>query len=230
MFRAVREWWDVGRWRRPARLFAFEFVVVMAGVLAAQALQSWGAERSDRARGATQVAAAKQNVQSLGATIGFWTRHGPCLREHVRRVATVAGSGGSLVHQKIGRPALPLVPLTSWTEDGRQHALLAVSENELNGLILLNGTATTVSDVQSEIGHEWATFRLIDPEMGIASAEDRSRVRQAAALIDNRIGYLIYAKAQLDRVAGSIGMTIPDGPSPNVQSLVDRCGLLKNWR
>ena len=230
MFRAVREWWDIGRWRRPARLFAFEFVVVMAGVLAAQALQSWGAERSDRARGAAQAAAARQNLQSLGATIGFWTRYGPCLREHVRRVATIAGSGGSLVHQQIGRPALPLVPLTSWTEDGRQNALLAVSENELNGLILLNGTATTVSDVQSEIGHEWATFRLIDPAMGAASAEDRSRVRQAAALIDNRIGYLIYAKAQLDRVAGSIGMTMPDGASPNIQSLVDRCGLLKSWR
>ena len=118
MFRAVREWWDIGRWRRPARLFAFEFVVVMAGVLAAQALQSWGAERSDRARGATQVAAARQNLQSLGATIGFWTRHGPCLREHVRRVATVAGSGGSLVHQEIGRPALPLSMHVSAIADG----------------------------------------------------------------------------------------------------------------
>ena len=105
-----------------------------------------------------------------------------------------------------------------------------MSEKELNGLILLNGTATTVSDVQSEIGHEWATFRLIDPAMGAASAEDRSRVRQAAALIDNRIGYLVYTKAQLHRVAGNIGITIPDSPSPNVQSVVGRCGLLKDWR
>ena len=230
MFQAVREWWGGGRWRRPARLFAFEFVVVMAGVLAAQALQSWGAERSDRQRGLLQVAGAQRNARSLGATISFWTLYGPCLRDHVRRIAVAAGSGGTLTQQQIGRPALPSVPLTQWTEDGRQHALLAIGEPELAGLVMLNVIATTTSDVQAEIGREWATLRLIDPALGQALPDDRSRVRQAAAVIDNRIGYLIYTKGQVDRLARNLDLTLPGISTPRIKSLVDQCGLLKDWR
>ena len=75
------------RWDRTLRLFAFEFVVVVAGVLAAQALQSWAAERSQRASGRVLLAGARQNVQSFSGVLGFWpTMDRACART----------SGGSL--------------------------------------------------------------------------------------------------------------------------------------
>ena len=48
MFHAVRQWWGSGRGKITARLFAFEFLVVVAGVLTAQALANWVADRADQ--------------------------------------------------------------------------------------------------------------------------------------------------------------------------------------
>lgn len=45
MFAAVRSAWSRAREKNLLGLFAFEFVVVVLGVLAAQAVQSWVQER-----------------------------------------------------------------------------------------------------------------------------------------------------------------------------------------
>lgn len=45
MFHAIRQWWGGGRGKVTLRLFLFEFLVVVAGVLTAQALASWGRPR-----------------------------------------------------------------------------------------------------------------------------------------------------------------------------------------
>jgi hypothetical protein len=60
--------------------------------------------------------------------------------------------------------------------------------------------------------------------------EDRARVRQAAAIIDNRIGFLVYTHAQLVRVAAQAGVLLQGSPSSTLQSRVDQCGLLKDWQ
>ena len=230
MFQAVRDWVGDRHWRRPARLFAFEFLVVVAGVLAAQALQNWAAQRSDRAAGVALLDNARDNVAELGSTISFWAEYGPCLRDHVRRIASVTASGGTLNEEQIGRPALPAVPITSWTEEGRQQASLAMSQADLGNLFWLNVAAEDVSEAEHEIGREWASLRLIDPTMGKALAEDRSRVRQAAVAIDNRIGFLLYTRNQASLLASELGIAMPTTTTPTVRSLVNRCGLLKEWR
>ena len=46
MFQTVRNWWKGGTGKVTARLFAFEFIVVVTGVLVAQALANWAQERA----------------------------------------------------------------------------------------------------------------------------------------------------------------------------------------
>ena len=48
MFQTVRHWWGSGRGKVTARLFLFEFLVVVAGVLTAQALANWVADRAEQ--------------------------------------------------------------------------------------------------------------------------------------------------------------------------------------
>lgn len=218
------------RWDQTLRLFAFEFVVVVAGVLAAQGLQNWAAARSQRDSGEVLVTGARQNVRSLGGTLGFWTNYGPCLRAHARRIAAVASAGGTLTQQEIGRPALPDVPITSWTEEGRERALRVVGEEDFATFVGIAATAQNVSDAEHDIARDWAALRLIDPAMGQPLAEDRSRVRQAVAAIDNRIGFLLYIRGQADRMAGALAIDLPRSATPTIRSLVNHCGLLKDWR
>ena len=218
------------RWDKTLRLFAFEFVVVVAGVLTAQGVQSWAAARSQRASGEVLLDGARRNAQSLGAALAFWSSNGPCLRAHVQRIAVVASSGGTMTQREIGRPALPAVPITSWTEEGQERALRIVSERELANFVGINATAQNVTDAEHEISREWAALRLIDPAMGQPLPEDRSRVRQAATAIDNRIGFLLYIREQTDRLASPLAIDMPKSASPKVQTLIDGCGLLKDWR
>jgi hypothetical protein len=218
------------RWHRTLRLFAFEFLVVVAGVLAAQGLQSWAAEREHRDSGKVLLSGARNNVQSLGSVIAFWAAYGPCLRAHVRRIAAVASAGGTMSQREIGRPALPGVIVTSWTGEGRNQALLVIGDREFDRLVMINASAQNVSEAQQEIAREWALLRLIDPAMGEPLAEDRSRVRQAAAAIDSRIGFLLYTKSQTERISAQLAIDMPSSATPTVQSMVDRCGLLKDWR
>ena len=66
MFAAVRERL-VGAWRRLregslAKLFLFEFVVVMLGVLAAQAVAEWAGERAEDRRLASAMERARYDL------------------------------------------------------------------------------------------------------------------------------------------------------------------------
>ena len=218
------------RWAKMLRLFSFEFIVVVAGVLAAQGLQSWASAQSQRDSGEVLLEGAQNNILLLGSNLSFWSEKGSCLRSHVRRIAAVASSGGTMTQQEIGRPALPAVPITSWTEDGRERALRVVSEPAFTTFVRINATAQNVSDAQQEIAREWAALRLIDPALGNPLPEDRSRVRQAAAAIDGRIGYLLYIRGQAQRSAQQLAIDLPQSPSAEIQSLINRCGLLKDWR
>ena len=47
MFRTVRHWWSEGSGQHTARLFVFEFVVVVAGVLVAQGLANWVQQQAE---------------------------------------------------------------------------------------------------------------------------------------------------------------------------------------
>ena len=70
------------RWHRTLRLFAFEFLVVVAGVLAAQGLQSWVAEREHRERvaGVAERPEVDPHSALTYATIGIAISASHCRR------------------------------------------------------------------------------------------------------------------------------------------------------
>ena len=76
MFQAVRRWWRSGRRKNATRLFLFEFLVVVVGVLTAQGLADWVSERSEaravraeNARIRYEIGRARQNARVWIAAI-----------------------------------------------------------------------------------------------------------------------------------------------------------------
>lgn len=134
MFRAVRHWWDSGRGKVTARLFLFEFVVVMAGVLAAQGLQSWLAGRADDREGEALLAAATANGKDIGRAANYWGRHGQCLRNHVDDIARHAVAGRSMTNEEIGRPGLPSAEPIELSESDRRKIDGVADPDHIRGL------------------------------------------------------------------------------------------------
>ena len=106
MFQAVRHWWGSGRGRITARLFAFEFIVVVTGVLVAQALANWAQDRA--AFKAMQEAKARAEVEISDNmyAASVYQAAIPCFEDRMREVM------GYLVNDCCGgRPELcaPLI-------------------------------------------------------------------------------------------------------------------------
>lgn len=93
MFRSVRHWWSSGTGETTLRLFLFEFVVVVVGVLAAQGLANWVSTRAEREAGRRLFADAVESARYFDQTLAFWQQFGPCLRTHVASISRAAAAG-----------------------------------------------------------------------------------------------------------------------------------------
>ena len=229
MFRAVREWWTDGRGKPTARLFLFEFVVVMIGVLAAQGLQSWLAGRSDDREGKALLAEATAYGEGVDRIVNYWGRHGQCLRKHVDGIARNAAAGRPMTAEEIGRPGLPSLRLIELSEADRRKIERVADGNRIRGLAWVRSIGETINLYSADIAEQWANFRLIDGAIGPPSPEDRARVRAAAAVVDNRIRWLMFNHIQHRRAVEGTGISAGN-ELPRSARLVDDCGLLKDWR
>lgn len=229
MFHAVRQWWGSGRGKVTARLFLFEFAVVMVGVLAAQGLQSWLAGRADDREGEALLAEATDYVKGVGRVANYWDSHGQCLRDHVDNIARRAVAGETMTAEEIGRPGLPSVGLINLSEADRGKIGGVANRSRLKGVEWSIQTGEAITRYTTDISDQWANFRLLDGSIGPPSVADRARVRAAAAIIDNRIRWLMFNRIQFQR--GIAGSGIPVGNElPESNKMVDDCGLLKDWR
>ena len=229
MFHAVRQWWGEGCGKATARLFAFEFLVIVAGVLVAQALANWVAERGQRAEGERLLGQTMEIGRGLQRDLSYWQRYGTCLRRHVATVSRAAADGDVLSAERIGRPALPAPPGVALSSDDWRRIRDVIPEERAGALISVIGTAETYSSAVADIAAQWATFRLLDGATGSPSAADRAEVRLAATRIDNNLRWMMFqgstGSVENLRQAG----LAPNGALPPSARFVDDCGLLKDW-
>lgn len=206
MLRAVRDWWDSGRARYTLRLFAFEFIVVMAGVLAAQGLQGWvsrqnaeGAMREARDRARLQLGNDLVNARAWKVAI-------PCLDARMVQVMSAA-SRGPVDPDLISRPSFAtFVPIRI---DDQSELLLRANGGraEADEFAAIAGDIDHAAKDIGEIVHSWGRLSLTDPSLGPATGLDRSQVRTAAADIRAELRGLDYALADVIERSAKIGVT-----------------------
>lgn len=229
MFHAVRTWWAGGRGKVTLRLFLFEFFVVVAGVLAAQALANWVSARAERGAGERLLADAIERSRELDRSFAYWQRYAPCLRGHVASISRAASDGKSMSGDAIGRPAFPGMIEPQFDADDWRKIALVATPAQVEALRVLQATTGVYKTYVSEMAMQWATFRLLDPSFGAASAEDRSRVRAAATQVDNALRWMMYRRSRNPGDFSPLGL----GSTPidaDLGKRVSNCGLLKDWR
>lgn len=196
MFQAVRHWWGSGRGRVAARLFVFEFIVVVTGVLVAQALASWAQDRAaSRAMGDAWSRAEIEISDNMYAASVYQAAI-PCFEERMREVMRTA-SKGPVDRQMAVRPSLKSSGLS---EIGEQSALLLRKEKGDLWSSVFDALARSISDIDdrsSKIAEEWGKIALADPENGVVSLGDRLAAREAAA---NILAHLRGLKINADNI------------------------------
>ena len=207
----------------------FEFAVVVAGVLAAQGLANWVGTRAEREAGGRLFADAREGARQLDRTFSYWQRFAPCLRSHVASISRAAANGGSMTGDAIGRPALPSPVEPQFSADDWRKIALVATPDQVQSLRGLQATANVHNAYSSEMARQWSSFRLLDPSLGAASPEDRSRVRAAAMQVDSTLRWMMNRRIgdPADFRPLGLGSTPID---PAILPRVDACGMLKDWR
>ena len=211
------------------RLFAFEFCVVVLGVLVAQGVADWARTQADRRDGRNLTAKLVEAGRSLNQVSNYWSLHGPCLRRHVDHIAREAVAGRSMRTEEIGRPGLPNVSDLVLGEDDWRKIILTVGSRQAQAFSDFHVDADSIEQYSTDISNEWATFKLLDSSIGPPSAEDQARVRVATAIIDDRLRWLMF-NLQQTRDELRRARVRPDDDLPDSETLVDACGLIRGWK
>ncbi len=217
---------------RPYRLvglFVFEFVVVLLGVLAAQAVADWADDRRLAREAEAQFQLAREQAIRAARVQQYWSRVGPCLIERARGVGLAAARGETLSASAIGRPALPSVQMPSWDEDVRRAAIARIGAPRMEAIAYTESVMWILQESTLGIRDGWSTFALLDPEGGPPSDIDRANVRIAAVSVVDKIRVL--KNNELAEQMEALGVAPSEWESPDLDGLdIDDCGLVRDWR
>jgi hypothetical protein len=198
MFRTVRHWWSEGSGQHTARLFVFEFVVVVAGVLVAQSLGEWMHDReTDR-----QVTEENARVEyQIGRTQQFdrvWSVAAPCFRERILSMIAAIDSGQRYPDDYLTLPALagytvepvsPAIALPMRDKYGAKRM-----EDFFSANIIAESGLTGAKDLRDQ----WTKFAVLNPRYGTLEGADRASMRTAGAQALRDLGRIQLDAASLE--------------------------------
>jgi hypothetical protein len=200
MFRAVRQWWSRGRGKVTARLFLFEIVVVMVGVLLAQGLQQAMADRSAHRHMVEERVRAREQLSGAHMMFRVWEAAVPCLDARMSQIMAGGGADAKLLRR-------PIFPVPSYLPPDQQSLLLIgdlFGQDERDLYIAIADNVANLQDRSGRIIDSWGRFDLLDPANGVPTADDRADVRRAAADIKAQLKSLKFstmiARKRLERL------------------------------
>lgn len=172
MFAALREYFSGpeeplprrGRGRRLVQLFAFEFVVVLLGVMAAQLLQDWFSERRDARLAYSAVRSFEEETKRFVTTAEYRLRVHECEIGRLNRLRELVRTGGAATEAERESPLMPMPVITEWSDEMRQLITRHVNPQMLNRHGALRLLAQMIAERQRQLEDQWADFLLLAPE------------------------------------------------------------------
>ena len=206
MFQAVRRWWRSGRRKNATRLFLFEFLVVVVGVLTAQGLADWVSERSEARAVRAENARIRYEIGRARQNARVWIAATPCLEERVDQVIRKAASTGRLSPEELNLPRFIgyTVGLVSPDIDRAFRSSYSVRMVDTYGGI--SSSSVSLVDTYRDVRQDWDRFALLDPALGPSSAADRATVRDIGVQIRSKLRRLRAQAEDIDRTAGRLGI------------------------
>ena len=206
MFHAIRQWWMGGRGKLTARLFVFEFFVVVAGVLTAQALSNWVSARHEDRAIREENERVRYEIGRARQVARIWMKAAPCLLGRVDSVIRAASSGGQL---DAGQSATPLFigySVEPLTDDMRRAFGERFGVALVDNYALVSTTSQSIGDSFNLIRLGWDRFALMDPSLGPVAAADRAAVKDAAVQVRAHLGRLKFRVEWIDKTADRLGI------------------------
>ena len=210
MFRTVRHWWADGSGKVTVRLFLFELLVVVIGVLIAQGLAGYAQTRADFARMESERSRVRDELTSAHSALQTWQAAIPCLERRMTDV--MQGTQRATVSTRRPRfPSFGYVPPTTEVMDliGKRYG--TTEKNRLNWIA---DNSANANPVIASIITKWGRLMLVDPSNGTVTEPDRREARLAAADIKAQLRAMEVLSTDGARVLTKMGISARNQNEP----------------
>lgn len=229
MFHAVRNWWNDGRGRGVLRLFLFEFLVVVAGVLAAQALASWVADRADQRSVNEEDDRVRYEIGRARQVARVWSAAVPCLVQRVEFIARQASTNAPVDVNELKVPRFIGYTVEPYSSDmNREFHDRFGNERVDNYTVVASGSATLLNTYR-DVRRGWDRFALLDPALGPTSAADRATVRDVAVQLRSQLDLIRMSAEMIESTAARLEIEpLMSGADYGAVEPVESCDQI--WR
>jgi hypothetical protein len=206
MFQTVRHWWGSGRGKVTARLFLFEFLVVVAGVLTAQALANWVADRAEQRAVSEEDKRVRYEIGRTRQVARLWTAATPCLVERVEEVARQASSGHALDPNQLKVPRFIGYTVEPFSPDMNREFHDRLGNERVDNYAVVSSASVTLVNSYRDLRRGWDRFALLDPALGPTSAADRATVRDVAVQLRSQLDLIRASAEMIESTAAGLGI------------------------
>ena len=229
MFRAVRQWWFDGRGKVTARLFVFEFLVVVAGVLTAQGLANWVSARAEdrviqeeNERVRYEIGRARQNAR-------IWAVAEPCLEQRVDDVLRMASGEKELRAGDLTAPQFTGYTVEPLPEDMRRSMGVRLGPKVIDDYAGISSVTASIVENYRDVRRGWDRFALLDPSLGSPSQADRATVRDVAVQVRSQLKHIRVSAGYTESLADQLGIA-PSLSDADLGSITPVSGCDEIWR
>ena len=211
MFQTVRHWWGDGRGKVTLRLFLFEFVVVVAGVLVAQGLATYVQDRSDLARMEAERSRIRVELIDAHAVFQEWRAAVPCLDQRMTEVM----HGKEFAPNELRRPTFVSADVATPSTDTIEMIARRYGPQEKISLNWILSNIEAIKPESAIIREKWGLLSLIDPVNGPSTSFDRAGARVAAAEIKSRLEHIDTLAASVEPLFKKLGISAHELYTPD---------------
>lgn len=206
MFHAIRQWWGGGRGKVTLRLFLFEFIVVVAGVLTAQALASWVADRVEQRAVNEEDKRVRYEIGRARQVARIWSAATPCLVERVERIARLASTTEPVDVGELKVPRFIGYTIEPYSSDMNREFHDRLGNNRVDNYAVVKSGSVTLVDTYRDVRRGWDRFALLDPALGPPSAADRATVRDVAVQLRSQLDLIRASAEMVESTASRLGI------------------------
>lgn len=204
MFQTVRHWWGNGRGKVTARLFLFEFLVVVAGVLTAQALADWVSDRAEQRAVNEEDNRVRYEIGRARQVARLWSVATPCLLERVELVARQASTSDPVDPVELRVPRFIGYTVEPFSPDMNREFHDRFGNDRVDNYAVVASASVTLVNTYRDVRSGWERFALLDPALGPSSPADRATVRDVAVQLRSQLDLIGTSAQMIETTAASL--------------------------
>lgn len=218
----LRGWFGKIRRRRWVILFAFEFMVVLLGVLAAQALQARFEAQAERRGAERSLNTLEENARTLGVSAFLRTRNYLCIT-HRLRLIEVAVAQRSTPQMDLAPP--DEVPIAHLGWDGTTPGVIVEQFGRERAERYANIALWTESLRHAQIDEQqsWAAIGRLSTRLGEPETADYLAAKAGLVAATQDLRRVMYAANNIRTKLQELGIETDEAPFRGYRKATDSC-------